>query len=158
MFALASVRGSADIQFAMKVCLDVETLVESAAPQLKEMAVVGASFGDPNTSEACAAFGRQVSMLEGALKQTFRAATLIAKKSGELDEVAEVWKRMSRFCDSVLATLASLKEKFAYCGTPELYDSTLDFKQACEDRLRNVQEEIECQRIDLPKGLLPELS
>ena len=76
MFALASVRGSADIQFPMKVCLDVVTLVESATPQLKEIAEVAASFKDPNTDEACVAFAPQVSMLEGSLKQTFRGAGL----------------------------------------------------------------------------------
>ena len=142
----------------MKAFLDVETLVESATPQLTEMARVGASFPNPQSEEAYAQFSHQVSMLEGALKQTFRAATLLARKNSELAEIADVWQRMSRFCDAVLLTLSSLKENYAHCGTPELYDLALDFKQACEDRLRDVQEEMECQKIDLPKGLLPELS
>ena len=158
MFALASVRGSADIQFAMKVCLDVETLVESATPQLKEIAEVAASFKDPNTDEACVAFARQVSMLEGSLKQTFRGATLLARKSGELEEIAKIWKNLIRFCTSVLTTLVALREKYPYCGTQEIYDLALDYKKACEDRLRDAEEEIECQRMDLPKGLLPELN
>ena len=142
----------------MKACLDVETLVESAAPQLKEMIEAGASFGDPNSVEDCEAFTHQISMLEGTLKQTFRAATLIAKKSGELEEVANVWKRMQLFCESVLTTLVELREKHPWCGTPGVFDLTLEYKQACEDRLRDVEEEIECQKTDLPKGLLPELN
>lgn len=133
-------------------------LVESATPQLKEIAAVGASFADPSEEHVCEAFRRQVAMLEGALRQTFRAATLMAKKSGELEEVADIWKRMSGFCDSVSVTLSSLKTKYPDCGTPELCDLALGYEQACEDRLRNVQEEIQCQRIELPKGMLPELS
>ena len=142
----------------MKTCLDVEMLVESATPQLQEIVAVGASFPNPDTDEACAAFTHQMAMLEGTLKQTFRAATLLAKKSDELKEVSEIWKRTGRFCDSVLATLSSLKGKYPHCGTPELFDLTLDYGRACEDRLRDIEEEIECQKIDLPKGLLPELN
>ena len=133
-------------------------LVESATPQLTEIATVGASFADANDEGACAEFRHQVAVLEGTLKQTFRAATLLAKKSVELEEVADVWKRMSDFCDSVLAILSSLKVKYPDCGTPELFDLALGYEQACEDRLRDVQEEIECQKMDLPKGLLPELN
>ena len=142
----------------MNTCLDVETLVESAAPQLSEMAKVAASFQDPTTLEACQTFGHQVSMLEGTLKQTFRAATLIAKKGDKLEEIANVWRRMRHFCDTVLVTLATLKERYPDCGTPELYDAALDFKQACEDRLGEIEEEVQCQKIELPKGLLPEPS
>ena len=142
----------------MKACLDVETLVASATPQLKEIAEVGASFLDPNTDEACAAFARQVSMLEGTVKQTFRAATLLARKSGELEEIAEIWKNLSGYCGSVLTTLAALREKYPFCSTTEVYDLALQYKEACEDRLRDVEEEIKCQKMDLPKGLLPELN
>jgi hypothetical protein len=140
----------------VKACLDVETLVESATPQLKEIAAVGASFADPNAEDACLVFTRQVAMLEGTLKQTFRAATLLARNSGGLKEIAEVWKRTGHFSRTFLTTLASLKDKYANCGTPEIYDLALDYTKACDDRLRDIEEEIECQRIDLPKGLLPE--
>ncbi len=155
-FALAIILGRTDITQQMKACLDAETLVESATPQLREIAVVGASFMDPNTKDAHRQFSYQVAMLEGTLKQTFRAATLLAKRSDDLKQVAEVWKRTGRFCDTVVATLLSLKDRYSNCGTPELYALALDYKQACEDRLCDVEEEIECQEIDLPKGLLPE--
>jgi len=141
----------------MKACLDIDSLIESAKPQLTEMVTVGAAFTSPHSEGACEAFSRQVFMVQGSLKQTFRAATLIAKKAPELEGIAELWARMSLFCDSVLRTLASLKEKYPECGTPALYDLALDLKRACEDRLRDVEEEIECQKIDLPKGLLSEL-
>jgi len=157
-FALPVFAGAQIFIVRMRACLDVDILVESAGPQLKDLVEVGASYGDSNTDEECEAFAHQALMMEGTLSQTFRAATLIAKKSSELEEVANVWRRMQIFCETILTTLAELKEKHPWCGTPRVYDLALKYKQACADRLRDVEEEIECQKIDLPKGLLPELS
>jgi hypothetical protein len=77
-------------------------------------------------------------------------------KSHDLKEVVDVWNRMRLFCDTVLATLLSLKDRNSNCGAPELYNLALGYKQAGEDRWRDVEEEIECQEINLPKGLLTE--
>ena len=78
-------------------------------------------------------------------------------KADELSEVAEVWSRMSFFCRSAMVALSSLKNKYPYCGTPELYDMVLDYKLACEKRYRGAMEEVACQKTEFPKGLLPEI-
>jgi hypothetical protein len=85
------------------------------------------------------------------------AATL-ARKAEDLSEVAEVWNKMSSFCQSALETLAELKHKYPDCGTTELHDLILDYKLAAEKRYKGVMEEATCQKTQLPKGLLPELS
>jgi hypothetical protein len=85
-------------------------------------------------------------------------AAAMARKADELNEVAEIWREMSAFCQPALEILAVLKDKYPGCGTPELYDAVLDYKLAADKRYKGVQEEIACQKVDPPKGLFPELS
>lgn len=100
-------------------------------------------------------FTRQVKQVEGVLRNTYGIAASLAKKAETLEEVAEIWGQMSELCDQALQALRTLKDKYADCGTPELYDLALDYKLACDERHRNVLEEIACARREFPKGLFP---
>jgi hypothetical protein len=64
---------------------------------------------------------------------------------------------MGLFCRTALASLGNLKTKYPDFGTPALYDMVLDYKLACDKRYRGALEELECQKTDFPKGLLPEM-
>lgn len=140
----------------MKPSLNFEDLLEINQPQIAEMQRVGDSFANPYEPGASEAFANQVRIVEGLLRQTYAVAAALAKKTEDLREVAEIWRHMGSFCNSTLHTLASLKEKYPSCGTPQLYDLALDFKLACDKRYRAVLEEIACQNTALPNGLLPE--
>src|SRR5437899_715875 len=100
----------------MKTCVSFEDLLQIHRPQIDEMRRVGESFRDPNTPDACEMFTQQVRIVEGTLRQTYREATALAKRTEDLREVAEIWGRMSSFCNFALETLASLKHKYSYCG------------------------------------------
>ncbi len=140
----------------MKTCLNFDDLLQINRPQIDEMQRVGESFPDPNSPSACEAFTQQVRLVEGLLRQTYRVAVALTKKTEDLREIAEIWSHMSDFCNSTLQALVSLKHPYPYCGTPQLYDLALDYKLACDKRHRGVLEEITCQSTEFPKGLFPE--
>jgi hypothetical protein len=139
----------------MKTCVTFADLVEIHRPQIEEMQRVGHAFSDPAAPNAGDAFSHQVKLVEGALRQTYREAAALARRTSDLEEVKELWSQMSAFCGAAIRALTSLKGKFPTCGTPQLYDLALDFKLAADKRHRDVLEEISCQNQELPKGLFP---
>lgn len=138
-------------------CLSFGDILGVGQPQLQEMQRVGDAYASSEVPGACEAFTRQVSIVEGVMVQTYGIAAAMARKSDDLEEVAGIWSAMSRFCQSALASLATLKHKYPYCGTPALYDKVLDYKLACDKRFRGAMEELACQKTEFPKGLLPEM-
>ncbi|MGA2655941.1 MAG: hypothetical protein ABSH34_00310 [Verrucomicrobiota bacterium] len=141
----------------MKACLNFGDILGVGRPQLEEMQRIGDAYASPDVPGACEAFTRQVRIVEGVLVQSYGIAAAMARKAVDLNEVAEIWTAMSLFCRSALASLTTLKHKYPYCGTPALYDMALDYKLACDKRYRGAMEELECQKMEFPKGLLPEM-
>jgi len=121
------------------------------------MQSIGDAYPNAEAPGACVAFTRQVRIVEGIVVQTYGVAASLARKADDLTEIAEIWSGMSRFCRSALTILSSLKLKYPYCGTNELYDMVLDYKLACEKRYKGVMEELSCQSTTFPKGLFPEM-
>jgi hypothetical protein len=142
----------------MKACLSFSDILEVSQPQIDEMQRIGNSYPDATAAGACEAFTHQVRLVEGIVVQTYGVAAALAKKADDLNEVADVWNRMSRFCQSALRILADLKHKYPYCGTPQLYDLILDYKLAADKRYKGAMEEATCQKMEFPRGLLPKLS
>jgi hypothetical protein len=140
----------------MATYLSFEDIVALAKPQVTHLQEVGDSFPHSEAPGACEAFTKQVRLLESFLTQTYAVAASITRKSDDVIEVSQVLGHMSLFCTSVLHALSGLKDKYPYCGTPQLHDLALDYKLACEKRYHNALEELECQKITLPKGLFPE--
>src|SRR5439155_26831587 len=104
----------------MKTCVSFEDLLEIHRPQIHEMQRFGASIANSTTVEASQTLGNYIRMLEGTLRQTYREAAALAKRTDDLHEIAEIWRGMSLFCGLALEALASLKE-------PQLYDLALDY-------------------------------
>jgi hypothetical protein len=142
----------------MSACLSFEEILESGEPQISTMSQVGESFSDVNSPGACEAFSKQVRLLEGFITSMYRVAASCTRKSDNLDEIALIWKAMGGFCAQALIALSGLKDKYPYCGTPELYDLTLDYKMACDKRYWGALEEKECLTAPLPENLFPKLS
>ena len=141
----------------MKACLSFADILGVGQPQVEEMQRIGDAFASPDLPGACEAFTRQVSIVEGVLVQSYGIAAAMARKADDLNEVAEIWSGMSRFCQSALSRLATLRLKYPYCGTPALYDKALDYKLACDKRYRGAMEELACQKTEFPQGLLPQM-
>jgi hypothetical protein len=142
----------------MKTCVSFEDLLRINRPQVDYMQKIGEAITDPNSLDACEIFTKQVRIVEGLLIQTYGIAAEFSKRAADLQEIADIWSSMAMFCNVVLQTLSLLKDKFPYCGTPQLYDMALDYKLECDKRFRGVLEEVSCQRVEIPKGILPELS
>lgn len=141
----------------MKALLSFSEILKVGEPQIAEMERLGRQCAGADAAEAYAAFQRQVLRVEGVVKQTYGVAATSARKADDLGEVAEIWNGMSRFCQNALQTLTALTDRYPDCVAPGLYDLVLDYKLAADQRNRNALEEMACQTIDLPRGLLPEL-
>src|SRR5437867_702916 len=105
----------------MRSCISMADLTELSKAPFEELRATGESL-DPGHFESCAIFGKCVIRVEAVLKLTYKIAALTARRSDTLGQEAEVWKDMSKLCDSLLAVVKGLKDKFPDCGTPELYD------------------------------------
>src|SRR5207248_1344907 len=136
---------------AMKVCVSFEDLLQIHRPQIDEIQRFGELFPNATTAEASQTFANHVRLLDGTLRQTYREAAALAKRTEDLQEIAEIWSRMSSFCKRALEAVGSFKDRYPECGTPQVYDLALDYKLACDKRHRGVLEEIECQSTEFPK-------
>ena len=67
---------------------------------------------------------------------------------------ANLWKEMVSFCEEAIKVLWKLKNLYPGCGTPELYDLALDYRQQAEERYQQNLEDSQCQT-PIPEGLFP---
>jgi len=132
-------------------------VIESGEPEVSKFGKLAKEYPE-DTSEACAAFSRQVGIVEGILIHTYGIAANLTKQSESLPVVASTWTSMAGFCDSVIQQLLKINEAHPDCGGAGLYDRALDFKLAAQKRLNAVMQEITCQTETNPTGLFPEVS
>lgn len=139
----------------MKASVSFDEIVEAGKPQIKELNRLEGELvkGQAPDEESRAAFFKQANVVESVLKQTYGVAALVTRRTEDLKEIAEIWESMSQLCDLTVNGLRELKQRNPRCGAPQLYDLALDYKLACDNRLKNALEELECQKTDLPEGL-----
>jgi hypothetical protein len=140
----------------MHAVLDLDDLTRLNQGPLEQMAEFGSKL-DPANNTAQAAFHSHVVAVQAVLKQTYKAAALLAKRSADCEEAASVWKKMRDYADYVIITLSILKDRFPQSGTAELHDLALDYRTAAEKRYQSNLEATLCQKTPLPEGLLPPL-
>jgi hypothetical protein len=140
----------------MSSCLD--QIVETNEAQVEALRRHAATHPDTTQETACMAFRRQVSLVEGAITNSFALVTSIAKKTDDLAEIAKMWQAMSRACEHAINLVSELKDSYPFCGTRELYNLLLDYKIACDERYHGVSDEILCQTMPTPTGLFPEMT
>ena len=108
--------------------------------QLEAMQKAGEAL-DPKSVESCRAFGDAVRKVESAIIHTYQLVASIAVKESDPGRAADAWRCMNEFCDEALAKLRDRKGAHPSCGTPELYDLTLDYKLAAQKRfMENIQD------------------
>jgi hypothetical protein len=137
-------------------CIEFTEILEIYRPEIDDVKRVGNEFSNPDEEGACAAFSSQVQALEYGVAKVYQIAVRAARKARTLEETAQVWNEVIRFCQAALQVLAGLKDKFPDCGTPQLYDLVLDYKLAADKRHQRIAEEMACQMTPFPEGLLPE--
>jgi hypothetical protein len=112
---------------------------------------------DPSQTASCDMFGVQVRNVEAAIVHTYALIAHTAIKEASPDAAAALWKGMVEQCDQALRVLRMFKDLYPNCGTPELYNLTLDYRREAEDRYRQNSEDAQCQ-MAIPAGLFPNQS
>jgi hypothetical protein len=138
-------------------CLDLEDLNSVNHCQISEMEKAGDTL-DPNTNESCAEFSRHVRNVQAAIVHTYQMVAHNALRESNSSKAALLWKEMSELCDDALKRLKRLKEVYPHCGTPELYNLTLEYKNAAHRRYMDNLEDSECATMPLPTGLFPQMN
>jgi hypothetical protein len=137
--------------------LDLATVDTLNRCNLSEMEKVGKSL-DPQAPEACEQFGRHVKKVEAALIHTYGIVAYVAVYQTSPGDAAKLWKLMSEFCEVALNVLRNMKERFRYCGTPELYDLALDYKILSDEKYQQNLRDSECLSLKIPSQLFPKKS
>ena len=121
------------------------------------MKKVGEKMTPTNQSQAqCVAFNLCVRNVQAAVIHTYQLTAFASLQEPDPGKAAVLWKEMSKFCESALVVLRSLKDSYPYCGAPELYDLALDYRSEAERRYADNQQDSECA--NPPAGLFPKMN
>ncbi|HTG42959.1 MAG TPA: hypothetical protein VK633_00385 [Verrucomicrobiae bacterium] len=134
--------------------LDLATVDTLNRCNVSEMEKVGHAL-NPQVPGSCEEFGRHVKKVEAALIHTYSIVAYVSLHQKNPAEAAALWKHMGNFCDVAINALRTLKERFPFCGAPELYDMALDYKIAAEDRYQQNIRDSECLTLKIPADLFP---
>lgn len=140
------------------LCIEFSDIIQSNAHQVDVLTEVAQKHPDPDVPGACEALSRQVRLVESVVAGTYVIAVEATRKTESLHEIAQVWQAMGSLCDKALGVVSELKDRYPYCGTPQLHDRLLDYRLACTRRYEQVQEEILCLTMPIPQGLFPSLT
>ncbi|MDP1589317.1 MAG: hypothetical protein Q8M07_16320, partial [Prosthecobacter sp.] len=116
------------------LCIEFSDIIQSNEHQVDVLTEVARKHPDPQVPAACQAFSRQVRLVESVVEGTYVIAVEATRKSESLEEIAQVWQATGSLCDKALGVVSGLKDRYRYCGTPELHDRLLDYKLACTRR------------------------
>jgi hypothetical protein len=122
--------------------------------QIAEVQKAGQEL-DPQHFDSCNIFANQVRNLQAAIIHTYQITAAAALRESDPEPAAKLWKEMSRFCDEALNVLKVLKDTYPDCGTPQLYDLTLDYRGEAEKRYYQNLQDAECARMPIPQALFP---
>ena len=141
----------------MTGCLTIEDITRLNREPIEELQSTAESL-DPQEADSCAIFARQVVQVEVTLKNTYKLAALLAKRSETPEQEAEIWQDMRKYSEAVISALNELKDTYPQCGTPGLYNLALDYRIAADARLSRIKESIQCQSLPMPDGLFPRMT
>jgi len=121
--------------------------------QIKELMKAAEAF-DP--VENCVEFYKHVRNVQSAVIHTYQLTAYAAIRQENPKKAATLWKAMADFCDCALNALRELRTKHQHCGTSDLYDLALDYKDQAQKRYYQNLQDSECQTI--PAGLFAEVT
>jgi hypothetical protein len=135
-------------------CLEMVGAVNRC--QINAMEKAGKEL-DPSRVESCEEFGNHVIAVKAALIHTYALVAHASIQEKSPEAAAELWKTMVVFCEESLNVLRKLKDLYPHCGTPQLYDLSLDYRQEAQERYLSNLEDSKCQT-PIPDRLFPKLS
>ena len=136
------------------MAINLEQLNSVNRCQISEMEKAGREL-DPGKHGSCEEFARHVRGVQSAIEHTYQFTAYHAVRQKRPADAAELWMEMSKLCESALGVLKNLKDIYPQCGAPELYDHTLDYKMAADERYYENLQDAECAKISQPVGLFP---
>jgi hypothetical protein len=134
--------------------LDSDVLNSVNRCQIAEMEKMGREL-DPKQPGSCDRFAERVRHVEAAIIHTWQLTAFASLRESNPAAAAKLWKAMSNLCDSALTVLKEVKDTYPLCGTPQLYDLSLDYKIAADKRYYQSLEDAECAQTPPPKELFP---
>lgn len=120
--------------------------------QISEMAKAGRTL-DPQWNDSCVQFTKLVRNVEAVIRHTYQLTAHAAIREADPAKASVLWREMEELCQAALTELKELKEVYPQCGTPELYDLTLDYVIAAQERRSQNMEDAECLKTPVPNGL-----
>ena len=128
---------------------------DTAEYAIDKLYSVAKDHPSPSTvSEDCWAFSKQVTFVEGIILSTYGVAVRSARREPDAANLVEMWGEFQPIVEKAISALFALKQKYPYCGTPELYDRMMDLRDVVVQKLRDLKQEIECP-VNLPDALFP---
>jgi len=121
--------------------------------QVAELKKAGLEL-DPTTDST--EFFHRVRNVQSAVIHTYQLTAFASIREADPKQAAAKWKAMADFCEGALVVLRDLKKKYHACGTAELYDLALDYREQAQKRYYQNLQDSECQTI--PAGLFPEMT
>lgn len=141
----------------MNDILDSDVLNSVNRCQIAEMEKMGREL-DPQQPGSCDRFAERVRHVEAVIVHTWQLTAFASLRESDPAAAAKLWKAMSQLCDNALVVLKAFKDTYPLCGTPGLYNLTLDYKNAAAKRYHQNLEDAECAQTPPPNGLFPPTS
>lgn len=110
---------------------------------------------DPNHHASCEAFSSQVRSVDAMIAHTYQLVAFDAVRMENPSQAADEWRKFSDLCTVALNVLLGAKERFPHCGTPDVYNRTLEYWQMAQGLYRQNQADSECLKIPIPEQLFP---
>jgi hypothetical protein len=108
--------------------------------------------------DPCEEFFNHVRNVQASIINTYQVTAFVSLRERDPMVAASAWKRMRELCENALRVIGLFRMAYPNCGTPALYDLTLDYRAEAEKRyLQNLQDS-ECAKTPPPAGLFPNLS
>lgn len=138
----------------MTPCLSLDDVAQINRERIAEMEKKAREL-DPTLEESNAIFAAQVRTIETCLKYSWFAFVTLARRMADPEGQCELWKRASEVCDEIIKAMQAVKRQFPHCGTPELYDLALDYKNAALERYELNVETLRWKDRPMPPQLFP---
>src|SRR5947209_4398638 len=95
---------------------------------------------DPSQQESCEVFRKRVMGVQSALMFKYAIIAHLSIRLESPAAAADIWKQMVGFCEEAIRALWKFKNLYPGCGTPELYNLALDYRQQAQERYqRNLE-------------------
>src|SRR5213594_827111 len=125
--------------------------------QIAEMEKLGKAL-DPKEPRSREMFAVQVRNVQAAVIHTYQITAFACLREPDPAAAAALWKSLMEFCEEALRALQGLKIAYPFCGAPELYDLTLDYRSEAEKRYHQNLQDSECLKTPPPAALFPKMN